>query len=179
MDEGQARFADVLRTAAADLPLEDLADEVLRRLEPGGGTKDDIALLLVQVPSRPSASAAWLRLPLTQRAAGQARQFVAEILTRWQIPAELHDAAVLMTSELATNALLHGRVPVEVRVARAARRVVLEVSDGSSHGPQRRRAAEDEEGGRGLELVSACASRWGVRMTATGKTVWCELVLPG
>jgi hypothetical protein len=54
---------------------------------------------------------------------------------------------------------------------------VLESVDSGQHMPRRRRAGDDEEAGRGLQLVASLADRWGFRATDQGKVVWAELDL--
>jgi hypothetical protein len=93
--------------------------------------------------------------------------------------------AELVLSELVTNAL-RVRVPrdrqVGVRIAHSERDGLLriEVSDAGAGRPEVRSPGEDETGGRGLLLVEALASRWGVQERAggIGKTVWVELKAP-
>jgi anti-sigma regulatory factor (Ser/Thr protein kinase) len=92
------------------------------------------------------------------------------------------DTVALLVSEVATNALVHGTGQVLVRVLPAASAGVrVEVRDGSSRLPARRRATSLDEGGRGIALVEELAHAWGSELTADGKTVWFELsadVLP-
>jgi hypothetical protein len=56
--------------------------------------------------------------------------------------------------------------------------LVVEVTDDSAALPRLRHPDEDDERGRGLQVISQFAQRWGARRTATGKVVWCEQVLP-
>jgi len=53
-----------------------------------------------------------------------------------------------------------------------------EVIDDSAAVPRLRHADEDDERGRGLQVVSQLARRWGTRRAGTGKVVWCELTVP-
>jgi GAF domain-containing protein len=92
--------------------------------------------------------------------------------------AELVPDAELVVSELVTNALLHGSSPVTVRVE-VNGVVRIEVSDASRVAPVRGFARTDAMTGRGLSLVAALARDWGVTPTASGKVVWCELVVGG
>ena len=87
--------------------------------------------------------------------------------------------AVLLTSELVTNAVLHGLTPVTVLVSDDGVRVRVEVADGRpgplslpSEGP-----AADRISGRGLGIVDHLADRWGCRpqQDPAGKVVWFEL----
>jgi hypothetical protein len=86
------------------------------------------------------------------------------------------DAVELIVTELLTNALLHGTAPVSVRACTDHDHVVrVEVNDGAADVPHRTEAGPTSETGRGLLLVSALASRWGVMPTVSGKTVWAEI----
>jgi anti-sigma regulatory factor (Ser/Thr protein kinase) len=83
----------------------------------------------------------------------------------------------LAVSELVTNAIVHGRGLIDVRLAVTDDRVRLEVADeGGSSAPGLSRAAESGElGGWGLRLVDSLAETWGVRNEADGRTrVWME-----
>lgn len=110
--------------------------------------------------------------PTTPKAA---RDFVAKVLRSWGLTRHL-DTACLLTSELVTNAVRHGRGPVELRVSRRGPETVIEVRD-QGPGRVRRSAgpAGDVETGRGLTIVERLADRWGVAPAADGKTVWFVL----
>lgn len=95
-------------------------------------------------------------------------------------PAIDTDVVALLVSELATNAMLHGEGQVRVRVLPRSTGVRVEVGDASPQVPARRSPAPDAEGGRGIALVEALASAWGVESSSTsGKTVWFELDAEG
>lgn len=86
------------------------------------------------------------------------------------------DVVALLVSELATNAMLHGEGQVRVRVVPRDAGVRVEVGDAGSRLPARRSSELDAEGGRGIALVEALASAWGVESSSPdGKTVWFEL----
>jgi len=89
----------------------------------------------------------------------------------------LVDDIVLLVSELVTNAVIHGRSPIELRLRRARRHVVLEIHDGARFLPRKLRPTAEDEHGRGLQLVTILADRWGIRPTADGKSVWCMFEL--
>jgi GAF domain-containing protein/anti-sigma regulatory factor (Ser/Thr protein kinase) len=107
-------------------------------------------------------------------AASQARHFVQEALADWGLAA-LADDAALVVSELVTNAVLHGGPPVEVRVKPVIGGVRIDARDGSRVSPVRPLASTETMTGRGIALVEAVASRWGVDQLADGKAVWCEI----
>ncbi len=99
----------------------------------------------------------------------------------WRLGGDFAHDAELLLSELVTNAVrAQGSAPAEVgvRFALLAGRLWLEVRDASDGEPVMNEAEEDEECGRGLLLVDALASGWGVVRDSTGKTVWVELTLP-
>ena len=95
----------------------------------------------------------------------------------------MNEALTLITSELASNAVRHGRVPgrdFEVRLSADAETLRVEVSDalGERRPPLLAPVPPgDAECGRGLLLVAHLADRWGVcpRLPGPGKTVWAEL----
>jgi DNA-binding response OmpR family regulator/anti-sigma regulatory factor (Ser/Thr protein kinase) len=142
------------------------------------GPEDDVALLLAQVEVADAESTVSFQVPLELAAVAQIRHAAGRVLDRWGIEAQLRGETSLLLSELTTNALLHGRAPVEVRLSRGRRHLTLEVHDGAATLPRRARPDEDDEHGRGLLLVSLMAQRWGTRPTPHGKAVWCVLEAP-
>lgn len=91
---------------------------------------------------------------------------------------ELADDAELLTGELLVNVLLHtegGAVLTLEVLPEPVRRVRLSVQDRSSAWPRRRTPGEAATSGRGLLLLDALASRWGVEPRGEGKAVWCEI----
>ena len=111
-------------------------------------------------------------LPSSPRSVGLARHHVKEACTAagWMGPL---DAAALLVSEVATNAVLHAYGPeIHVEVSATPHHLRVEVLDGSPDLPLPRRAGDGAENGRGLALVEALASGWGVTSTADGKTFW-------
>ncbi|MFC5665543.1 SpoIIE family protein phosphatase [Kitasatospora misakiensis] len=122
------------------------------------------------------------------RSAGAARSFVREALLGWGLP-EVVDDAVVLVSELVTNAVVHAGTAAEVCCLREDGTVRIEVTD---HHPERglpsftdapttasdHYADADGEGGRGLLMCAALAERWGVEYGSGRKTVWFRLALP-
>ncbi|MGZ4612368.1 MAG: SpoIIE family protein phosphatase [Kineosporiaceae bacterium] len=142
------------------------------------GPDDDVALLLAQVVATGTDSTVSYRVPQDLTAVRDIRHAAAAVLQAWGIDPPLREETLLLLSELTTNALLHGRQPVEVRLSRGRRHLTLEVHDGATTLPRRARPREDDEHGRGLLLVSLVAQRWGTRPTPEGKAVWCVLDIP-
>ncbi|NUH39938.1 ATP-binding protein [Streptomyces samsunensis] len=105
-------------------------------------------------------------------AAGLARTRVREQLRAWGLD-ELVATTELLASELVANVVRHARGPTRLRLIRG-RSLICEVSDAGAAAPRIRRATELDEGGRGLQLVSALSQRWGTRYTDEGKCVWTE-----
>jgi anti-sigma regulatory factor (Ser/Thr protein kinase) len=84
--------------------------------------------------------------------------------------------AVLLVSELVTNAVRHAGSTLTVAVAIGRAAVRVEVRDRSPRLPALRESTGgDDEWGRGLVLVDALASRWGAERLPSGKRVWFEL----
>jgi anti-sigma regulatory factor (Ser/Thr protein kinase) len=106
---------------------------------------------------------------------GHARHFVAELLAERDLPTEL---AELVTSELATNAVLHARTEFRLEVDHDIDSVRIAVSDEGGGWPCRRPPAGDGDSGRGLRIVDHMAERWGVTWNDPGKVVWAELSVP-
>lgn len=106
--------------------------------------------------------------------AARARQLVTDALRRSRCEA-LADVAELLVSELVTNAILHARTDVTVRVDVDTARLRVEVRDETLVEPQLRRYREDATTGRGMFLVETLASRWGSQAHQGGKAVWFEL----
>ncbi|MFI5062918.1 MAG: SpoIIE family protein phosphatase [Streptosporangiales bacterium] len=134
------------------------------------------------------ASAAYRPEPA---AVAAARKFVRETLQSWLHPgpglaedAGLVDDAVLLTSELVTNAVVHAGTDVQVTCKLAGSAVEVVVRD--SHparmvpGPAKYdQIPAERTGGRGLLLPSALASAWGVSYGTDTKAVWFRMGLGG
>ncbi|MCE7048959.1 SpoIIE family protein phosphatase [Streptomyces purpurascens] len=117
------------------------------------------------------------------RSVASARSFVRDTLQGWGF-ADIVDDAVVLTSELVTNAVVHAGTSADLLCLRSDEGVRIEVAD---RYPEREIPLQgaainmgnpDREGGRGLQLCAALAGRWGVEYTPTHKTVWFQLDLP-
>jgi anti-sigma regulatory factor (Ser/Thr protein kinase) len=81
----------------------------------------------------------------------------------------------LLVSEVVTNAIVHAGTEVEVSVGLTPDAVRIEVTDKESVLPTPRDATDEETSGRGLALLEALASAWGVEAGPEGKVVWFEV----
>ncbi|MFF1602554.1 SpoIIE family protein phosphatase [Streptomyces mirabilis] len=117
------------------------------------------------------------------RSVATARSFVRDTLQGWGF-ADIVDDAVVLTSELVTNAVVHAGTSADVLCLRSDEGVRIEVAD---RYPEREiplqatavnMGSPDREGGRGLQLCAALAGRWGVDYSPTHKQVWFHLDLP-
>ena len=104
------------------------------------------------------------------------RSLIRRPLRQWGLT-EVIPAAELVVSELVTNAVRYAQSKISLRLVLEGA-LFCEVLDDSAALPRLRQATEDDERGRGLQVVSQIAQRWGTRRTGTGKVVWCELPLP-
>lgn len=112
-------------------------------------------------------------VPSVPRSVSEVRRFAIRMCGEYT--EEVRDTVALLVSEVATNALVHGRGDVEVRVVPQEGVLRVEVADDDPALPRPRTAGTDAEGGRGLALVDALASAWGTTETAQGKVVWFEV----
>ncbi|MGQ4488830.1 SpoIIE family protein phosphatase [Streptomyces sp. SAS_281] len=117
------------------------------------------------------------------RSVATARAFVRDTLQGWGYT-DVVDDAVVLTSELVTNAVIHAGTAADVLCLRTEDGVRVEIAD---HYPEREiplrttgldLGSLDSENGRGLLLCAALASRWGVEYSPTRKHVWFQLDLP-
>ena len=123
-------------------------------------------------------NAAVLELAPRLQSAETARRFVHDRCEDWGCP-EITDAATLIVSELVTNAIVHAATPAELRAQWLNGVLRLEVLDNAEGSPPDPRIAEpDDENGRGLLLVDALSTAWGVESTDHGKVVWAEVANP-
>jgi len=108
-------------------------------------------------------------------AAGDARRQVRAAVRAWDVPVDV-DTAVLLTSELVTNALRHetsGTITVTITCVCGQLRV--DVRDTSRRVPMPVNTPVDAEAGRGLLLVARLSTDWGFHPTPTGKAVYFTL----
>jgi anti-sigma regulatory factor (Ser/Thr protein kinase) len=154
---------------------------------------------------RPDTWTKTIQLPASARAAGAAREHVRRCTRAWNavsaatraaneimhvsadapsarpISDDCTETAILLTSEMVTNALVHGESPVTVAVSWHGEQLRVEVHDRSRYlpTPWPVRMAPDDEAGRGLLLVDTLATDWGFYRTPGGKAVYFTLECPG
>ncbi|HEV2809293.1 MAG TPA: ATP-binding protein [Acidimicrobiales bacterium] len=106
-----------------------------------------------------------------------ARNFVNGVLARFDgsLDEETLANVALLTSELASNAMMHSRSDFDVTVKLADGHVRVEVKDPNPRVPQPCMVPVDSTSGRGLHLVDLLASSWGVERLVGGKAVWFEM----
>ncbi|TJZ44559.1 ATP-binding protein [Streptomyces piniterrae] len=130
----------------------------------------------IAVPPDVEVACASLELQAFLPAAARTRAFTKESLRRWGEGEELIEAAVLVVSELVTNAIRHGAadlLPAEcgrgqrgpephftLRLALRPDVLHIEVYDGSAILPVQRTPGRDDDCGRGLLIIAALAESW-------------------
>lgn len=178
LEDGLRRVRDAL--AAADpSDIGRTADDLISERGP---PVDDVALLLLRYDGmdvRPvrASSVVW-RLP---DAVMHARRFTARTLRAWHLSdvGDLSDVALLVISELVTNALVHTHGTVRLDLTLTGDRLRIAVSDSSPRAPARPVVVDWEAtGGRGLFLVESVSGAWGTVPVSGGKQVWSEINVP-
>jgi phosphoserine phosphatase RsbU/P len=128
-----------------------------------------------------------VRLPNDRRTPAAARALVRSVLEEAGLDALLNEA-LLLTTELSTNAVVHAGTELDIEVAADAGGLTVTVTDFApgpveqlTVGPRNDKLdiGEVAERGRGLLLVDHFASRWGTMHEGTGKGVWFRLERPG
>ena len=184
LEDGLRRVRDALAVADPS-DIGRMADDLIGERGP---PVDDVALLLLRYDGmkvRPvrASSVVW-RLP---DAVTHARRFTSRTLRSWHLtdgegPADgtdLADVALLVISELVTNALVHTHGSVRLDLTLTGDRLRIAVSDSSPRAPARPIIVDWEAtGGRGLLLVEAMSGAWGSVPVSGGKQVWSEIVVP-
>ncbi|WP_028803772.1 ATP-binding SpoIIE family protein phosphatase [Streptomyces sp. 142MFCol3.1] len=175
IDDGISRLTDMVRAVHPWDDLQQTARRMVADLPPRGRMRDDVTLLLARMAGRRSRDAATWQLPAADDTAARARTLALSLLRRWRVGDQARDSALLVISELVTNAVLFGTGPVTVRLVKAGGRLTCEVGDTGNGRPRLRRSGALDDSGRGLQVVHKLTARWGVRWTETGKAVWAEL----
>jgi len=126
-----------------------------------------------------STPARHLDLPLVDDLSSgrHARAVLRGCCQEWGVADYTCEVALLLGSELVTNAVLHATGPVRLCVEVDGEFLRLAVSDASSDQPRRRAAPPEAGGGRGLLLLEELSQEWGVSEVPDGKAVWCLIPL--
>ena len=116
-----------------------------------------------------------LRLIREPTAAGEARRQVRAIMAAWKVPVD-PDIAVLLTSDLVTNAIMHGDgETVMLAIRRSRSHLRIDVYDTSRSLPMAAGEPGRTDTGRGLVLVAALSTEWGSFRTPAGKAAYFTL----
>ncbi|MGH3375701.1 MAG: SpoIIE family protein phosphatase [Actinoallomurus sp.] len=170
IDVGLAALREYL--SGPPQPLESVCETLIEGFGANGRRDDDIALLAVRLKGIPKDDVFSWTLDALPARVREARGLARDALSTWGL-SELSETVELLVSELVTNAVRHGAGDIGLRLIRAGS-LLCEVRDGGYELPTLRRADVTAENGRGLQLVTALAERWGSQRTPTGKVVWFE-----
>jgi anti-sigma regulatory factor (Ser/Thr protein kinase) len=118
-------------------------------------------------------------LPADPRAVSEARRLVRDAIRFWNLSVD-EDIALLITSELVTNAITHGSETASAMIALTTTGELdclrVEVFDTSFATPViKNDPLSADEHGRGMLLVDSLATTWGWDLTAAGKVVYFTL----
>jgi serine phosphatase RsbU (regulator of sigma subunit)/anti-sigma regulatory factor (Ser/Thr protein kinase) len=142
-------------------------------------TDDDVAVLAVEHAVATSRSATML-VPAEPTGPSRVRQWMTTRLRDWSVPEPVIGAAILCTSELTTNALLHAGTPAQVHIDLSVERLLVSVADTGTRGSVAKARTDTlSSRGRGLGLIEELTDTWGTDPTVRGSTVWFEMLIPG
>ncbi len=175
IDEGLALLREIFGPGSASRPLEDLCKATLAGVY-ADTQRDDIAVLIARLNRIPADRHVTWKLPAELTSARRARVLIRRPLRQWGLE-DLIPTTELLVSELVTNAVRYAQGKIGLRLILEGG-LVCEVLDNSAALPRVRHPGEEDERGRGLQVVSQMAQRWGARRTLSGKVVWCEQPLP-
>ncbi|MFC6087382.1 ATP-binding protein [Sphaerisporangium aureirubrum] len=110
-------------------------------------------------------------LPADPKTVGKGRDVVRDTLIAWGLTDLVSDVVVIV-SELYTNAVRYGAAPITLRLRVAGRCLSGEITDHGAIFELPPHAAADDEHGRGLQIVAALSTGWGIDPHRVGKVVW-------
>ncbi len=118
-----------------------------------------------------------ISLQQTTASPGRARARVRSFIEQNRL-CEEPEIALLILSELVTNAVMHGAQPIQVVVSGEAGKLRIDVADGDTHAPRPGLHFGNavRTGGRGLRIVNALSEQWGTTIHEHGKSVWAEVI---
>ena len=147
---------------------------------PGPPTDDDVAVLAVErAVARSRSDSMWVAADPS--GPSHVRRWMSARLREWAVPEPVISSAVLCTSELTTNALLHAGTPATVDLDLNAERLLVSVADTGTRGSvirTRESIGSLSSRGRGLGLIEELSDSWGTDPSVRGSTVWFEILLP-
>jgi anti-sigma regulatory factor (Ser/Thr protein kinase) len=193
---GEERLAAALSATTGDADtIAATLEQAVREFSPDD-LSDDLALLVAQTtappatPARPTPPSesrpqmsgacrvmpATVQLPKAAASVGEARRFLRARLQDCY-PLDLTDTAILLVSELVTNAVRYGFEPIELelRCTAAGDALRVTVRDANPVLPQLRPGLAKDPGGRGLHLLKELSDDHGVEQRGSGKDVWFTL----
>ncbi|MGW7433156.1 ATP-binding protein [Streptomyces sp. NPDC054861] len=131
-------------------------------------------------PAQAGGTRTWT-IPRRAESVSETRHHVETLLKAWNRPAETVDAAMLLVTELVTNAVQHTDTStITCTISLHSDTVTLSVTNTGTHthnAPKPEQPVPDDlkESGRGLLIVSALATDWGTRLTPDTRQVWALL----
>jgi anti-sigma regulatory factor (Ser/Thr protein kinase) len=145
----------------------------------GDAVEDGISRLLALLaqPSAEGEQTVVIDLPSEPESVARARRFIEAWCHAWATYPVI-DPALLIVSELVTNAITHGGGLHALRLRRDDDSLRIEVVDNGEGSPEVAELSDTAEGGRGLRIIALTARAWGVEDHEHGtKVVWAELPL--
>jgi DNA-binding NarL/FixJ family response regulator len=138
----------------------------------------DYLVDLLESVGRRGGAEAQLDLPLALTSVARARRFVEQMVREWELE-QLLDDALMVSSELVTNAVTHAQSSCRIRLTLNPARLRIAVLDAGVGTPEPMPPSQTEEHGRGLYMVDAVTTAWGLEeVPGDGKLVWAELARP-
>lgn len=125
----------------------------------------------------PGTRRAHLHLPAHAQSPAAARRLVARQCRAWGMDA-VADRAMVVASELTSNAVQHAGTDIDITVAEVAGSLRISVRDRGGEAPSSiapKLPRQLSEGGRGLPIIAALATDWGVFPFGDGKTIWAAI----
>jgi anti-sigma regulatory factor (Ser/Thr protein kinase) len=130
--------------------------------------------VLRELRDRATADIRRVSLTAQPQAPRAARELAAAACSQWGC-SHLVPTATLVASELTTNAVVHAGTELEVSISRFGPRIRVAVRDHSNRPPTPRSVEPEAPSGRGMLLVAALSTSWGVLLAQGGKVVWAVL----
>ncbi|QNP66378.1 ATP-binding protein [Streptomyces genisteinicus] len=143
--------------------------------------RDALTTPLLDASPAVDASRYGFEVPARVESVSRARRLVCERLERWGVRDDVRDTALLVVSELVTNAVVHtggSLVSCQLRRTEGQLRITVQDQGSAPTGPRVCHGLEEERG-RGLLLVESLSTAWGTHDCehSNGRVVWAELAL--